>query len=235
MLWLTTLAAAALTAVAGLSVGASRQLRELGLLAANGAGRWQLRTMVLLQGVGLGLLGGVAGILGGLAATWVAFPIMRGWLTPVTDEHFTVLVPQFSVRASDLRWVLAFTAAVALLAALGPARRAARLPAQAALAGRDQQPRRRRRLVLLGAALTLAGIAEQVLVGYVNYYGEVAPLPLQLVFGGRRRHDHRGAGGRAGRRRPSRPGAGRCRRPPPPAAADGPATGRPRRRQAAGP
>jgi len=184
VLWLTTLAAAALTAVAGLSVGASRQLRELGLLAANGAGRWQLRTMVLLQGVGLGLLGGVAGILGGLAATWVAFPIMRGWLTPVTDEHFTVLVPQFSVRASDLRWVLAFTAAVALLAALGPARRAARLPAQAALAGRDQQPRRRRRLVLLGAALTLAGIAEQVLVGYVNYYGEVAPLPLQLVFGG---------------------------------------------------
>jgi FtsX-like permease family len=185
VLWLTTLAAAALTAVAGLSVGASRQLRELGLLAANGAGRWQLRTLVLLQGVGLGLLGGVAGILGGLAATWVAFPVMRGWLTPVTDEHFTVLVPQFSVRASDLRWVLAFTVAVALLAALGPARRAARLPAQAALAGRHQQPRRRRRrLVLLGAALTLAGIAEQVLVGYVSYYGEVAPLPLQLLFGG---------------------------------------------------
>jgi FtsX-like permease family len=183
VLWLTTLAAAALTAVAGLSVGASRQLRQLGLLAANGAGRWQLRTMVLLQGVGLGLLGGVAGILGGLAATWVAFPVMRGWLTPVTDEHFTVLIPQFSVRASDLRWVLTFTVAVALLAALGPARKAARLPAQAALAGRHQHPRRRR-LALLGAALTLAGIAWQVLAGYVNYYGEIAPLPLQLLAGG---------------------------------------------------
>jgi FtsX-like permease family len=182
MLWLATLGAAALTVVAALSVGAARQLRELSLLAASGAGRWQLRALLLLEAAGLGLVGAVAGILGGLALTWAAFLVMRGWLEPVTDEHLNLLAPQFSVRASDLRWVLAFTVTVALLAALGPARRAARLPAPA---GRHQPAGRRRRrpAVLAAAALVLVGIAVQLLAAQLLYRGAVPPAALQVLVG----------------------------------------------------
>jgi predicted lysophospholipase L1 biosynthesis ABC-type transport system permease subunit len=186
LLWLSTLAAAALTAAAALGVGVRRQLRELGLLAANGAARWQLSAVVLFQGAGLGLLGGVAGIGAGLGLTWVAFPIMRTWLNPVTDERGTVLVPEFSVVGRDLLWILVFVVTVALLTALRPVWLAARLPVSAALAGRLQQyrPRPRPWLAVLGVAIAAAGIGVQLLASYLEFQGVLPPGPLQLLLGG---------------------------------------------------
>jgi hypothetical protein len=135
---------AALTAAAAIGVGARRQLRELGLLAATGADRWQLGAVVLLQGAGLGLVGGLAGIPLGLAATRVAFPIAIGWLEPVFDERRARIVPEFSVVGRDLRWVATFTLVVALLVACRPALGAARVPVVAGQAGRGPGPPRRR-------------------------------------------------------------------------------------------
>jgi len=126
LVFLPTVAAAALTAAAAIAVGARRQLRELGLLAAVGADRRHLGQIVLLQGAGLGLVGGLAGIPLGLAVTWAAFPVMRTWLNPVVDEHGASIVPRFSVIGRDIRWVVAFTATVALLTSLRPAFAAAK-------------------------------------------------------------------------------------------------------------
>ncbi len=184
LLWLPTLAAAGLTAAAALAVGARRQRNELGLLAANGASRWQLRAIVLLQGAGLGLLGGLAGILGGLALTWVAFPVMRTWLTPVTDEHGALLIARFSVRGSDMRWVLAFTVAVALLTALNPALGAARMPVRTSLADRGLPRRPRLWLAVLGIGVALAGIAVQLLAAYLEDRGVLLSGPALVLIGG---------------------------------------------------
>jgi hypothetical protein len=184
VLWLPTVAVAALTAAAAIGVGARRQLRDLGLLAATGADRWQLGVVVLLQGAGLGLLGGLAGIPLGLAATWAAFPVATGWLTPVQDEFGATIVPEFSVVGRDLGWVVTFTVVVALLAGAGPAFGAARLPVAAALAGRRPARPARRRLVVAGLVVAAAGVALQSLAGYlVDGPGGGVGVNWQLVLG----------------------------------------------------
>ena len=128
LVFLPVVAVAALTGAAALGVGARRQLHELGLLAAIGGSGRHLRGLVLLQGFGLGLVGGLAGIPVGLAVTWATFPLARTWLSPVQDETGALLVPEFSVVGRDMAWTVAFTAVLALLTALRPAITAGRVP-----------------------------------------------------------------------------------------------------------
>ena len=140
LVFLPVVAVAALTGAAALGVGARRQLRELGLLAATGGSGRHLRGLVLLQGFGLGLVGGLAGIPVGLAVAWASFPLARTWLSPVQDETGALpaelQVPEFSVVGRDMAWTVAFTVVLALLTALRPAITAGRVPVVAALAGR---------------------------------------------------------------------------------------------------
>ena len=49
------------------AVGARRQVRTLGLVAASGGDAKQVRNIVLAQGVVLGALGGIAGVALGIA------------------------------------------------------------------------------------------------------------------------------------------------------------------------
>jgi putative ABC transport system permease protein len=161
LVFVATVAVAGLTAAAALGVGARRQLRELGLLAAVGGSGRHLRLLVLLQGFGLGLLGGLAGIPVGLAVTWATFPLLRTWLTPVQDETGALLVPQFSVVGRDMAWTAAFTVTLASLTALRPAITAARVPVASALAGRRPPRRTRPRLVAAGLAIALLGLVLQ--------------------------------------------------------------------------
>jgi len=182
LVFLPTVAAAALTAAAAIAVGARRQLRELGLLAAVGADRRHLGQIVLLQGAGLGLVGGLAGIPLGLAVTWAAFPVMRTWLNPVVDEHGASIVPRFSVIGRDIRWVVAFTATVALLTSLRPAFAAAKVPVAAALAGRRPSRAARPRLAVAGVAVALVGLVLQVLATYLDGRGVLLPVQVELLF-----------------------------------------------------
>jgi FtsX-like permease family len=182
LLFLPTVAAAALTAAAAIAVGACRQLRELGLLAAVGADRRHLGQVVLLQGAGLGLVGGLAGIPLGLAVTWAAFPVMRTWLNPVVDEQGADIVPRFSVIGRDIRWVVAFTATVALLTSLRPAFAAARVPVAAALAGRRPSRAARPRLAVAGVAVALIGLVLQVLATYLQSRSVLLPVQVELLF-----------------------------------------------------
>jgi predicted lysophospholipase L1 biosynthesis ABC-type transport system permease subunit len=182
LVFLPTVAAAALTAAAAIAVGARRQLRELGLLAAVGADRRQLGQVVLLQGAGLGLVGGLAGIPLGLAVTWAAFPVMRTWLNPVVDEQGASIVPRFSVIGRDIGWVVAFTVTVALLMSLRPAFGAAKVPVVAALAGRRPPRPARPWLAATGVAVALLGLVLQTAAAYVDSRGVLLPVQVELLF-----------------------------------------------------
>lgn len=181
LVFLPVVAVAGLTAAAAIGVGARRQLRELGLLAAAGGSGRHLRLLVLVQGFGLGLLGGLAGIPLGLAATWAAFPWLRGLLAPVQDETGAPVIPRFSVIGRDMAWTVAFTVALALVSALRPAVTAGRVPVVAALAGRRPPRRLRPWLVAAGLAVALAGLVLQVVANRLAVRGVVIPVQLELL------------------------------------------------------
>jgi putative ABC transport system permease protein len=181
LVFLPIVAVAALTAMAALGVGARRQLRELGLLAAAGGSGRHLRGLVLLQGFGLGLAGGLAGIPLGLALTWAALPLLRGWLSPVHDETGALLVPQFSVVGRDMAWTVAFTVVLALLTALRPAVAAGRVPVAAALAGRRPVRRVRPWLVVAGLAVAAGGLVLQGVANQLHLRGARIPVQLELL------------------------------------------------------
>jgi hypothetical protein len=181
LVFLPVVAVTALTAAAAIGVGARRQLRELGLLAAAGGDRRHQRGLVLLQGFGLGLLGGLAGIPLGLAVTWATFPVSRTWLSPVQDETGALVIPEFSVVGRDLAWTAAFTMVLALLAALRPALTAGRVPVASALAGRRPTRRAQPWLVVAGLAVALLGLVLQGVANQLDVRGVILPVQLELL------------------------------------------------------
>lgn len=159
----------ALLVAPAFAVGAQRSRRELGMLAATGAGRRELRRVVVSQGVVAGLVAAAVGVVVGLVAA-VAVRLVAGTLG--------------SVALPDLRvpWVpIAVVAVVGVLAPIGaawwPARIVTRDDPLAAITGRTVaaavRPRRRR----IGAlVLLLVGV-----LGSVG--GVVTAAPVILAAG----------------------------------------------------
>jgi putative ABC transport system permease protein len=108
-----------------LAAGVVQRVRQLGVARAVGVRRWQLQRMVLVEGIVLSalglLLGGAMGL--ALGALWIesTFPKLLGYVL-----HLHVPYEEIVVLA-------ALTAIVSLVAALWPARQAARLAPAAAL------------------------------------------------------------------------------------------------------
>jgi putative ABC transport system permease protein len=105
-----------------LALSIHERTRELGMLRAIGMSRRQVRTMVRYEAVITALIGAVLGLILG-----VVFAILVS--RPLADEGFTLSYP---VATLILLMVLAAVAGV--VAAIGPARRAARLDVLEALA-----------------------------------------------------------------------------------------------------
>ncbi|MGA3488394.1 ABC transporter permease [Micromonosporaceae bacterium DT55] len=138
------------------AVGARRRSRELALVAAAGGNAAQLRRIVLADGVLLGLAGALAGLLLGVLTAFATRGLLEGFL--------------FHQRAGGYRAFPLALAGIAVLAvltgtaaALIPAFTAARQSVVAGLTGRRGAVRSRRRWILLGATLVVAGGA---LAGY---------------------------------------------------------------------
>ncbi|MBI4515689.1 MAG: ABC transporter permease [Deltaproteobacteria bacterium] len=108
-----------------LAAGVIERTREIGAIRVVGVRRGSVRRMVLVEGVVLGAAGLALAIVAGFALgkLWVdaTFPALLGW---VLEAH----VPY--VQAG---WVALLTLAVCVLAASGPARRAAALEPAVAL------------------------------------------------------------------------------------------------------
>jgi putative ABC transport system permease protein len=110
------------------AVGVKRRSRDLALVAATGGERRHLRAIVLSGGVALGLVGGALGATAGVALAWFVVPVFGGL-------NGTVPGP-FEVRPLEVLAIVGVGVLTALLAAMIPARTAARTDVLAALTGR---------------------------------------------------------------------------------------------------
>jgi len=132
------------------AVGARRRQRDLALVAANGGTPAQLRRIVLADGVVLGSLAAVGGIVLGVGAALAARP----WL----EVHLVgARAGGYRVFPLALVGIAGFAVVTAVLAAMVPAFTAARQPVVAALAGRRGTTNARRRWLLLGLAMATLG------------------------------------------------------------------------------
>lgn len=143
-----------LLAGAAFAVGARRQVRELGLVGAQGGTARDVRRIVLAQGLVLGLAGSAVGIVTGIV---VALAGRRLW-ERVTDTAITGWeIPLLVIAA-----VAAIGVAAGLGAAVVPARTAYRMPVVAALNARFHAESLRTRIPLRGLLLVGAGVAVVV-------------------------------------------------------------------------
>jgi len=119
----------ALLAGAAFAIGARRQRRELAMLGAVGAGRPQLVRLVLAHGLVLGAVAGACGVGLGALTYW----LNRGRVEQIANHPLNPHI----VPVWPLAGIALFAVAVGLLAALGPARSAARRSLRGELAGRE--------------------------------------------------------------------------------------------------
>jgi putative ABC transport system permease protein len=149
----------ALIAAASFVVIAHRRMRQLGMLAAIGATRKQLRLVMLANGTMLGIVAAVIGATVGFAGWLAVSPLVEDAVGYRVDEFD---VPSWLVASGMLLAVVAGTAA-----AWWPARNVARVPAVRALSGRPPEPRPARGAAALAAAFTVAGVTCLALGGDV--------------------------------------------------------------------
>lgn len=140
---------AILIAAAAFTVSIRRRQRELGLMAAAGAERRHLAGTVLSEGVFLGGVAAVFGIVLGVLGVVALSP----WLDQLTNRRIGPVV--ISVAALLLAGGIGLAAC--LLAAWLPARAAARLPVLMALSGRRPPLSPARRLLVVGLVMVVIG------------------------------------------------------------------------------
>ncbi|MFI9270493.1 FtsX-like permease family protein [Kitasatospora sp. NPDC052896] len=151
------------------AVGARRSRRQLGLLAAGGGDRGQIRAVVLGGGVVLGLAGAVVGVV--LAVVLVV--VTRPW----TEEYAGRRFGHLGLQPLDLIGIAGLGLVTGLLAAVVPAVQAARQDVVAALTGRGGVKPPSRKLAALGL-LMLAGGAALALYGATGGLGSRSTVVL---------------------------------------------------------
>ncbi|MFF8773662.1 FtsX-like permease family protein [Kitasatospora sp. NPDC015120] len=144
------------------AVGARRSRRQLGLLAAGGGDRAQVRAVVLGGGVVLGLAGAVVGLALGIGLV----ALLRTRAEEFAGERFG----HFDLQPLDLLGIALIGLVTGLLAAVVPAVQASRQDVVAALTGRDTLKPPSRRLALLGL-LMLGGGSALALLGATGGFG----------------------------------------------------------------
>ena len=140
-----------LVAAAGFAVIAARRQRQLGMLAAVGATRKQLRMVMVAGGAIVGVIAAVAGTVAGLAL-WLA-------VAPHLQSFAGHRIDRFAIPWSLVAVGMVLAVATATGAAWWPARVVARLPVTLALSARPPRPKPARRSALLAGLLIAAGVA----------------------------------------------------------------------------
>jgi putative ABC transport system permease protein len=145
---------------AAFAVGARRQLRQLGLVAANGGDPRQVGRVIVLQGTLTAVLGSLAGVAIGLGLVALA--------APHANRFSNVVLPGLVMQPLD--WLVAgLTALLAGTFAAGLAARGARrAPILAALAGRRPLPLVTLRFPIVGAGLIALGLFTPLSISVGN-------------------------------------------------------------------
>ena len=138
-----------LVAAAGFAVIAARRQRQLGMLAAVGATRKQLRMVMVAGGAIVGAIAAAAGTVAGLALWLVAAPHLQTFAGHRIDP--------FAIPWGLVALGMVLAVATATGSAWWPARAAARLPVTLALSARPPRPRPAHRPALLAGLLIVIG------------------------------------------------------------------------------
>ncbi|MET9232751.1 FtsX-like permease family protein [Lentzea sp. NPDC003310] len=163
-----------LLAGSAMAVGARRRKRDLALVAAVGGSPAHVRRIVLADGVVMGALAALGGVVLGVVTATATRPLVE-WLLA---ERFGAL--RFFPSALAALALLAIVTGV--LAALVPAWISSRQDVVTALAGRRGITRSRRRWLVLGLALVAAGVTAGVLSAFqMQFVGILIALILTEV------------------------------------------------------
>ena len=146
-----------LVSVASFSVLAQRRLRALGMLSAIGATERNLRLVMIINGLVVGVAGALAGAAVGLAA-WFAY-------APTLQQ-----ATGHAVDATNLPWWafamgVLFAIATSVLASRNPAKTMAAVPVVAALSGRPAPPKAVHRSAVPGVVAIAVGLAVLAFAG----------------------------------------------------------------------
>jgi putative ABC transport system permease protein len=160
----------ALVAVGGFTVLAQRRLRSLGMLGALGATDRNIRLVVRVNGVLVGLIGALAGTVLGLAI-WLAY-------RPTAEADAHHLIGTFAVPWNVVGPAIALAVVATYFAAARPARSITRIPLVAALSGRPAPPKQVRRSALPGVVLFVIAAALLSYSGSSNGNGGGGALEL---------------------------------------------------------
>ncbi len=140
-----------MVAAAAFAVIAARRQRQLGMLAAIGATRKQLRMVMVAGGALVGIIAAVTGAVIGLAAWFAAAPHLEAFAGHRIDRF---AVPWDLVVLAMLLAIL-----TAAGAAWWPARAASRVPVVNALSTRPPKPRPARRTAIMAVLLIMLALA----------------------------------------------------------------------------
>ena len=161
------------------AVSVRRRRRDLALVAVAGGDAAHLRRIVLADGVVLGAGGAALGLLLGIGAAFAGRPIVEQYLL---GERLGA----YRIFPSALVAIAATAVLAGVLAAMAPAWTAARQDVATGLAGRRDGSRPRRRWLLIGVALTVAGtLIAALAAGRTSQTGVLAGVALGelgLVF-----------------------------------------------------
>jgi putative ABC transport system permease protein len=141
------------------SITVAQRVREFGMLRTIGASRGQILGSVVVEALGIGVLGALLGLAGGYA---IAVGLNALFVAIGIDLPTTALVTKTRTVAASL----AIGIGVTLISSFIPALRSTRVPPIAALLALELPQSRRRGIVImaLAALLGLAGLA-MVLIG----------------------------------------------------------------------
>jgi putative ABC transport system permease protein len=123
----------ALVAAGGFTVLARRRLRSIGMLAAQGATRSDIRLVVRANGVATGVVGAAAGLALGLVA-WLAY-------RPHVEASGHHVIAELQLPWTVIWVSMALAVLAAYAAAARPARAIARVPVVTALSGHPPAPK----------------------------------------------------------------------------------------------
>lgn len=167
------------------AVGARRHIRDLGLLAATGGSPADIRRALLAQGLVVGAMGSLLGVVAGIGAFFISIPFYEDL------RHTTVWTRDLDWSALVVIGMLG--AATGLVAALAPAWSMGRLTPVQALSGRFAVSNREARAHRGAFWLTGAGVLVLAVSGLwlAREYATAAtgqstlqPSPLPIALGG---------------------------------------------------
>jgi len=163
----------ALVAAAGFTVLAQRRLRALGMLGALGATDKNIRLVVRINGVMVGVTGALAGAILGLVG-WLAY-------RPSVESSSHHLIGMFALPWIVVGPAMALAVIATYLAAARPARSITRIPVVTALSGRPAPPKQVHRSAVPGVVLIVISALLFVHTGQGTNGGGGPGLVLALV------------------------------------------------------